>query len=264
MGAARPVDGVLAGEGPPERRRASPRPPTRGGSANAASRRCSARTPGTASPRRPARALRAEGVAFVVDMASEVEPPYDWAELRVPCLIGYGEKTWPCSVEASQRLAAIARLRDVRGGRARRTPPTPVTPRASPSSCAGPWRSRPVSGGTCSRVSACAVRGPAPRRLPPRRLRSPAASPILGPLLPRILARWRDFAPPGYKNRAFANSARFPRRVARISRHQDRPSRRSATKRVHVSALRRRPRPTRWPRRPRKPRTPGPARPPPE
>jgi pimeloyl-ACP methyl ester carboxylesterase len=50
---------------------------------------------------------RAEGVAFVVDMASEVEPPYDWADLRVPCLIGYGEKTWPYTLEASQRLAAI-------------------------------------------------------------------------------------------------------------------------------------------------------------
>jgi len=55
-----------------------------------------------------ARALRrAEGHAFVVDMASEIEPPYDWADLRVPCIIGYGEKTWPYSLEASQRLAAI-------------------------------------------------------------------------------------------------------------------------------------------------------------
>jgi pimeloyl-ACP methyl ester carboxylesterase len=55
-----------------------------------------------------ARALRrAEGHAFVVDMASEVDPPYDWADLHVPCLIGYGEATWPYSREASQRLAAI-------------------------------------------------------------------------------------------------------------------------------------------------------------
>ena len=55
-----------------------------------------------------ARALRrAEGYAFVVDMASEIEAPYDWADLRVPCLIGYGEKTWPWTFEASQRLAAI-------------------------------------------------------------------------------------------------------------------------------------------------------------
>jgi pimeloyl-ACP methyl ester carboxylesterase len=55
-----------------------------------------------------ARALRrAEGYAFVVDMASEVEAPYDWADLHVPCLIGYGDKTWPYSFEASQRLAAI-------------------------------------------------------------------------------------------------------------------------------------------------------------
>jgi len=55
-----------------------------------------------------ARALRrAEGHAFVVDMASEIEAPYDWADLRVPCLIGFGEKTWPWTLDASQRIAAL-------------------------------------------------------------------------------------------------------------------------------------------------------------
>jgi pimeloyl-ACP methyl ester carboxylesterase len=50
---------------------------------------------------------RAEGVAFVVDMASEVEAPYEWGDLHAPCLIGYGERTWPYTFEASQRLATI-------------------------------------------------------------------------------------------------------------------------------------------------------------
>jgi pimeloyl-ACP methyl ester carboxylesterase len=50
---------------------------------------------------------RAEGRAFVVDMASEVEAPYDWADLRVPCIIGYGERTPPDTYEGSQQLAAV-------------------------------------------------------------------------------------------------------------------------------------------------------------
>jgi pimeloyl-ACP methyl ester carboxylesterase len=50
---------------------------------------------------------RAEGVAFVVDMASEVEAPFAWTDLGVPCVIGYGERSWPYSVEASRRLAEI-------------------------------------------------------------------------------------------------------------------------------------------------------------
>ncbi len=36
---------------------------------------------------------RAEGRAFVVDMAAEVTAPYDWADLRVPCVIGRGGRT---------------------------------------------------------------------------------------------------------------------------------------------------------------------------
>jgi pimeloyl-ACP methyl ester carboxylesterase len=50
---------------------------------------------------------RAEGQAFMVDMASELEAPYDWTELRTPTIVGYGEQTWPWSVEACQRVAAI-------------------------------------------------------------------------------------------------------------------------------------------------------------
>jgi len=50
---------------------------------------------------------RSEGRAFLVDMASELEPPYDWAEVRTPTVIGYGEQTWPWSVEACQRVAAM-------------------------------------------------------------------------------------------------------------------------------------------------------------
>jgi pimeloyl-ACP methyl ester carboxylesterase len=37
---------------------------------------------------------RAEGVAFVLDMASAINAPYDWADLDVPCLVGYGA-SWP-------------------------------------------------------------------------------------------------------------------------------------------------------------------------
>jgi pimeloyl-ACP methyl ester carboxylesterase len=46
---------------------------------------------------------RAEGVAFVLDMAPVNDAPYDWADLRVPCIIGYGA-TWP-HVETSPQLA---------------------------------------------------------------------------------------------------------------------------------------------------------------
>jgi pimeloyl-ACP methyl ester carboxylesterase len=55
-----------------------------------------------------ARALRrAEGVAYVTDVGSEVEPLYDLGDVCVPCVIGYGEETWPYSSEAAQRVAAI-------------------------------------------------------------------------------------------------------------------------------------------------------------
>ncbi len=48
---------------------------------------------------------RAEGRAFVVDMASEVEAPYVWSDLRVPCVIGYGERRAPDTYEGSRQLA---------------------------------------------------------------------------------------------------------------------------------------------------------------
>jgi len=50
---------------------------------------------------------RAEGPAFVSDMASELEPLYDWGGVKVPCVIGYGGDTWPYSADASQRVAAM-------------------------------------------------------------------------------------------------------------------------------------------------------------
>jgi pimeloyl-ACP methyl ester carboxylesterase len=46
---------------------------------------------------------RAEGVAFVLDMAPVTEAPYDWADFRAPCIIGHGA-TWP-HVETSPQLA---------------------------------------------------------------------------------------------------------------------------------------------------------------
>ena len=49
---------------------------------------------------------RAEGRAFLVEAASESVALYDWADVRVPCLIGYGERTWPWTLESSQRGAA--------------------------------------------------------------------------------------------------------------------------------------------------------------
>jgi pimeloyl-ACP methyl ester carboxylesterase len=53
-----------------------------------------------------ARALRrAEGEALVLDMTSELEAPYDWADVTGPCLIGWGEQTWPWTLVAAQRVA---------------------------------------------------------------------------------------------------------------------------------------------------------------
>ena len=46
---------------------------------------------------------RAEGAAFVLDMESGMSAPYDFADVPVPCVIGYGA-TWP-HVETSPRLA---------------------------------------------------------------------------------------------------------------------------------------------------------------
>jgi pimeloyl-ACP methyl ester carboxylesterase len=49
---------------------------------------------------------RAEGRAFLVDAAAESEPLYEWADVHVPCIIGYGERTWPWTLDSSQRAAA--------------------------------------------------------------------------------------------------------------------------------------------------------------
>ena len=52
---------------------------------------------------------RAEGAAFVLDMVTGMTPSYDWAQLRVPCIIGYGT-SWP-HVKTSPQIAgpSIAR-----------------------------------------------------------------------------------------------------------------------------------------------------------
>jgi pimeloyl-ACP methyl ester carboxylesterase len=56
----------------------------------------------------PTRALRrAEGVAFTTDMASELDAPYRWEDLTVPCIIGYGGRTWPYSHRAARHVAGI-------------------------------------------------------------------------------------------------------------------------------------------------------------
>ena len=49
---------------------------------------------------------RAEGRAFLVDAGAEEDALYDWADVRVPCLIGYGERTWPWTLDSSRRAAA--------------------------------------------------------------------------------------------------------------------------------------------------------------
>jgi pimeloyl-ACP methyl ester carboxylesterase len=46
---------------------------------------------------------RAEGVAFVLDMAPVDDAPYEWEDLGVPCIIGYGA-SWP-HVKTSPQLA---------------------------------------------------------------------------------------------------------------------------------------------------------------
>jgi pimeloyl-ACP methyl ester carboxylesterase len=52
-------------------------------------------------------ACRAEGRAFVVDMGSEVEPPYDWADLGVPCIVGYGGRSVINPNDAAARVAGV-------------------------------------------------------------------------------------------------------------------------------------------------------------
>jgi pimeloyl-ACP methyl ester carboxylesterase len=46
---------------------------------------------------------RAEGVAFVLDMVTGMTQPYDWEDLHVPCIIGFGA-SWP-HVKTSPQLA---------------------------------------------------------------------------------------------------------------------------------------------------------------
>jgi pimeloyl-ACP methyl ester carboxylesterase len=60
-----------------------------------------------ALPASTRRECRAEGRAFTVDMGSEVEAPYDLAELHVPCLIGRGGRTTLDHNGTCARLAAI-------------------------------------------------------------------------------------------------------------------------------------------------------------
>jgi pimeloyl-ACP methyl ester carboxylesterase len=50
---------------------------------------------------------RAEGIAFVLDMAPADEAPYDWADLRVPRIVGYGA-SWPHVVASPQLAHAIS------------------------------------------------------------------------------------------------------------------------------------------------------------
>ena len=50
---------------------------------------------------------RAEGVAFVLDMASAIDAPYDWADLRVPCIVGYGA-SWPHAKTSPQLALALS------------------------------------------------------------------------------------------------------------------------------------------------------------
>ncbi|HEY0581965.1 MAG TPA: alpha/beta hydrolase, partial [Chloroflexota bacterium] len=50
---------------------------------------------------------RSEGLAFTIDLAAELEAPYDWADLRVPVLLGYGTSTWPYSRDAAITLAGM-------------------------------------------------------------------------------------------------------------------------------------------------------------
>jgi pimeloyl-ACP methyl ester carboxylesterase len=50
---------------------------------------------------------RAEGPAFVLDMAAGLEAPYDWADLSVPFIIGYGA-SWPHAETSSQLARALS------------------------------------------------------------------------------------------------------------------------------------------------------------
>lgn len=51
------------------------------------------------------RRRRAEGLAFQADVAAGLDTPFRWADLRVPCLMGVGLKTWPFALDAATRLA---------------------------------------------------------------------------------------------------------------------------------------------------------------
>jgi len=52
------------------------------------------------------RRRRAEGAAFQADVAAGLDAPFCWSDLRVPCLMGVGLRTWPFAQDAATQLAA--------------------------------------------------------------------------------------------------------------------------------------------------------------
>ena len=50
---------------------------------------------------------RAEGLAFAVDTASQLSPPFDLADVAVPAVVGYGTETWEHQVDGAKRLAEM-------------------------------------------------------------------------------------------------------------------------------------------------------------
>jgi pimeloyl-ACP methyl ester carboxylesterase len=58
-------------------------------------------------PERTRQLLRAEGAAFRVDMAAELEAPYDFADLVAPTVVGYGTATRSGHAEGARRLARV-------------------------------------------------------------------------------------------------------------------------------------------------------------
>jgi len=61
---------------------------------------------------------RSEGVAFQVDMASELEAPFEFRDVGVPALVGYGTATSAAHLKGARWLAErlpAAHLHEVRG-----------------------------------------------------------------------------------------------------------------------------------------------------
>ena len=61
---------------------------------------------------------RAEGTAFRADMASEIEAPFDFRDVVVPALVGYGSDTSPEHASGARWLAEAlpdARTQAIRG-----------------------------------------------------------------------------------------------------------------------------------------------------